>query len=100
MKIINVDQGSHKWLQIRLGKITGTRLKDVFATNNLPLVDKLIAEELTGQAPEDRVTEAMQRGIEEEPMARKAYEELTEEEVEEVGLCVHDKYEWLALSPD
>jgi hypothetical protein len=41
---VHVEQGSLEWLKLRLGKITGTRLKEVFKSDNLPLVYKMIAE--------------------------------------------------------
>jgi hypothetical protein len=40
MLIVDVEQGSQEWLRMRLGKITGTRLKEVFKSDNLPLIDE------------------------------------------------------------
>ena len=37
---VEVEQGSIEWLKMRLGKVTGTRLKNVFKTDNLTLIDE------------------------------------------------------------
>ena len=64
MIIHNCDQGSHEWHQLRLGKLTGSRLKKMFAKDNLSLIDELIAEEEVGMIDDDDfVSEEMQRGI-------------------------------------
>ncbi len=44
MIVSELAQGSYDWLLIRKGKITGSRAKEVFKSNNLPLIDELIAE--------------------------------------------------------
>ena len=48
MKILDLPQRSQEWFEARLGVITGSRAKQVFAKNNLPFIDELIAERLTG----------------------------------------------------
>ena len=53
MIIHNCTQGSHEWHQLRLGKITGSRLKKMMAKDNLALIDELIAEEQVGIADDD-----------------------------------------------
>jgi hypothetical protein len=80
------DQQSAKWFEAKLGKIGGTRLKQVFSTNNLDLVDELIAEIGSGMHPENFVTAAMQRGIDLEPTVRRIFARLHDLEVEEIGL--------------
>lgn len=100
MIIENLEQGSLEWHQIRLGKVTGSRIKGVTAKDNLPLIDELIAEIISGQAEEIYPNAAMQRGIDLEPIAIASYEEVTGLKVENVGFVVSDKYEWLGHSPD
>ena len=29
MKVVNIDQNSEQWLELRKGKITGSKLKDI-----------------------------------------------------------------------
>ena len=100
MKIYNEEQRSKEWHLRRLGKVTGSRAKKVFATNNLPLIDTMIAEVMTGEEEEIFTTAAMQRGIDEEPKACKDYEKATGYTVTHAGLCVHDTMDFLAVSPD
>jgi putative phage-type endonuclease len=101
MKIFrDIEQGSPEWLKLRLGKVTGTRLKKLMAANNLDLVDCLISEMITEQSKEEKTSAAMQRGTEMEPLARKAYEDFAECKVEEIGFIQSDKYDWFGMSPD
>lgn len=44
MKVVNVEQGSDAWLNLRKGKITGSKLKDVVSEGNI--TTKLISAEL------------------------------------------------------
>lgn len=100
MEIIECEQGSAEWEELRLGKVTSTRLKKVMARSNLPLIDEIIAEELTGMAKDNYTTEAMQRGIDMEPLARKRYTEKTKNKINEVGFCVSEEMPFVGLSPD
>ena len=100
MIIYNEEQRSKEWHIRRLGKVTGSRAKKVFATNNLPLIDTLIAEVMTGEEEEIFTNAAMQRGIDEEPHACSDYEKKMGYTVDHVGICIHDTYDFLAVSPD
>ena len=101
MIIHNCDQGSHEWHQIRLGKITGTRLKKMLAKDNLALLDELIAEEETGLSDDDDfVSEEMQRGIDLEPLAIQEYCNVTGHEVDHPCLIQSSQWPILTMSPD
>ena len=101
MIIHNCDQGSHEWHQIRIGKITGTRLKKMLANDNLSLIDELIAEEETGLTDDDDfVSEEMQRGIDLEPLAIQEYSNITGHEVDHPCLIQSDEWPILMMSPD
>lgn len=101
MKIYNdLEQGSLEWLKLRLGKVTGSRLKELLASDNLKLIDKLTAELITEEIKETRPSESMQRGTDMEPIARKYYEAYTGSLVEQVGFMVSEKYDWFGVSPD
>jgi predicted phage-related endonuclease len=63
MTILDLPQRSQEWFEARLGVITGSRAKQVFAKNNLPFIDELIAERLTGVIPQSFTSEAMKHGI-------------------------------------
>lgn len=100
MKILDLPQRSAEWFEARLGVITGSRAKQVFAKNNLPFMDELIAERLTGVIPESFTSKSMEHGILYEPEAIRVYEETTHREVQEIGFCIHDHYPFIAVSPD
>lgn len=101
MKIYkDIEQGSIEWLKLRLGKVTGTTLGELMGADNLKLVDRLIAEMISEQVKEIRISEEMQRGADMEPIARQAYEEYTGQKVEQFGFLQSDKFEWFGLSPD
>ena len=101
MRIHKVEQGSDQWKRLKLGKISGTRIKDVFKSDNLSLVDELIAESISDEIEEDVfINEAMQRGIDYEPLARISYELRTGLITEQFGFLQHSEYDWLGISPD
>lgn len=97
----DVEQGSYEWHQLRLGKITSTRLKKVLSKDNLSLVDELIAEEETGLSDDDGfVSEEMQRGIDLEPLAIQEYESITGNTVTRYGFLQSEELPILCQSPD
>ena len=101
MIIHNCDQGTHEWLQLRLGKITGTRLKKMLAKDNLALLDELIAEEETGLSDDDDfISEEMQRGIDLEPLAIQEYSNITGHDVDHPCLIQSSEWPILMMSPD
>jgi putative phage-type endonuclease len=99
MKITDFEQGSEEWLNARIGVITGTRLKQVLGTQSKNLLYELIAECLA-PSTEMGMSEAMERGSLYESDARMLYESTTGYDIETVGLCIHDEYDWLGSSPD
>lgn len=100
MKIINTEQRSKEWFEMRLGVITGSRCGNVFKSANLSFVDELIAERLSGEVVESPTTQAMMHGIMMEPVALDEYRMRKGVDAREVGFCVHDEHPWLAISPD
>jgi hypothetical protein len=97
----DLEQGTEEWLKVRLGKITGTRLKDVFKSNNLTLVDELISEMLTGELPEiEFKSAAMERGNELEPEAINEYMTETFNYVQSVGFVESEEFKNVGFSPD
>ncbi len=99
-------QGSAAWLSERLGKVTGSKVDDIYATvktgeaaarRNYRL--QLALERITGESEPVYVNDAMRRGTELEPFARSAYELHSGNLVSEVGFLSHP--EMLAgTSPD
>jgi len=102
MKIINVEQGTKDWHDLRRCKVTGTKLADVMGTNlgRVQLISELIAEEATEQSKMTRPTEEMERGIAEEEFAVRAFEKVTGKKVVRGGMWLSDEYDFVAISPD
>lgn len=97
---VKIEQGTPEWHKARAGKITGTRLANVFKSDNLTLIDELIAEIVTGTTEEGVTTKAMQNGKDTEPIVRLIYQEVKGINIEEVGFCLAEWNDYLALSPD
>ena len=101
MIIHSIQQGSPEWFMLRLGMVTGSRIKDVFKKDNLTLIDQLIAEQLTEMPDDDAyVSDAMQRGLDYEPMALDRYEELTGHTLIRGGFIRSEEMPRLGYSPD
>lgn len=102
MKILDFEQGTKEWHDARRCRITGTKLKAVMGTPEARrgLIAELIGEEGTEQGKLAPTTMEMERGTAEEAFAIRTFTERTGKNVQSVGLCVHDEYDWLALSPD
>ena len=105
MKIINVEQGSDEWLQIRLGVATASNFSKIVTSKGeiaKPYAEyalKLASETLLDE-PEDSYKSAdMERGNELEPLAREAYEEYNFCQVKEVGFMLSDCKNY-GYSPD
>ena len=97
---VKVEQGTKEWKNLRLGKITGTRLKGIRSSNNLTIIDEMISELVVGEPEFIFVNEAMRRGNEKEPEARDLYIEKTGINIEEVGFCISIDNDYIGLSPD
>jgi hypothetical protein len=107
VKVIDVEQGTPEWHQIRLGRLTGSVVSDAFSTiksgwgagrKNLRV--RLVLERLTGKSQESGFSSFdMERGTLLEPDARSAYEVETGLLVQQVGFVAHDDL-MAGCSPD
>jgi putative phage-type endonuclease len=102
-----MDQRTDEWFAARLGKVTASRVADVIAktksgysTSRQNYLAELVLERMTGRRQESFTNAAMQRGTEMEPVARAAYEAMSGEIVEEVGLILHPRLQMSGASPD
>ena len=100
MKILDLQQRSAEWFDSRLGVITGSRAKKAFASNNLPFIDELIAEKVSGKMEELFQSKAMEHGVLFEPQALEEYVKRTGNNAQEIGFCIHDEFNYIAVSPD
>ena len=100
MEVINCIQGSPEWFAERLGKLTGSEAQAISANGAglKTLVNKLVAERLTGKVENGYTNADMERGKELEDEARNAYELETGNTVTKVGYCKLD--EFTGASPD
>ena len=102
-----MDQGSESWFQVRIGKVTASRVADVIAKTKTGYsasrdnyMAQLVCERLTGQKGESFTNAAMQHGTDTEPLARAAYEALQDVLVDEVGFVPHPSIDMAGASPD
>lgn len=107
MQSSDIKQGTEAWLNLRLGKVTASRVADVMAktktgpsTSRINYMMQLLCERLTGNREEMFVNAAMQRGTDLEPIARSAYEVDSGFMVEETGMASHPAIEGFGASPD
>ena len=102
-----MEQGTEAWFNIRIGKVTASRVADVLAktktgysTTRDNYMAQLVCERLTGQKGENFTNAAIQHGIETEAYARAAYEARYDVLVDEVGFVSHPTIEMSGASPD
>jgi putative phage-type endonuclease len=101
--IHKMEQGSDEWFDVKAGKISASRAKDLMAKKTTAtyqnLIHKIAAERVTGEYIKDGYFGyAMQRGKDLEPEARGTFEFLTGNDVETVGFIEAD--DWTGCSPD
>jgi hypothetical protein len=104
----DLEQGTDEWLELRRGLLTASTIGQLLtptlrvANNDTSrgLIATLAAERITGRTEDVWVTDAMQRGNDEEPLARALYAEHFAP-VTEVGFIIRDEPAYrLGYSPD
>lgn len=102
-----IEQGTPEWHQLRLGKVTASRVSDVMAkiktgesASRKNYRAELVVQRLTGLPSESFTNAAMEWGTATEPMARIAYEIAKEVLVEQVGFIDHPTIAMFGCSPD
>ena len=102
-----VEQGSDEWKRLRLGHVTASNVSDVMAKGKAgeaitryKYKVRLVAERMTGNAPESFSNSAMEWGIEMEPIARMQYEAKADAFVDKTGFWHHPTIQWVGVSPD
>lgn len=97
----NFPQRSEEWEAIRVGKIGGSEAIGLTTpARQKTLIWKKLAEQLTGEQEAVFVTEAMQYGIDTEPIVIDLYEKETFNAIDSVGYIENNDYPLLGLSPD
>ena len=107
MRIVECEQGTPEWAIARAGRVTASRICDVMAkiksgeaASRRNYRAEIIAEILTGMPAEQYVSAEMQRGTEQEPFARAAYEVRKDVMVDQLGFILHPTIERSGGSPD
>lgn len=102
-----IEQGTPEWHQLRLGKVTASRVSDVLAkirsgesASRKNYRAELVVQRLTGMPSESFTNAAMEWGTATEPMARIAYEIAKGVLVEQVGFIDHPTIAMFGCSPD
>ena len=102
-----IAQGSPEWFQMRLGKVTASRVADILAkTKTGPSASRqnylieLALQRTTGIIQESYSNAAMEWGTQTEPQARVAYEVNTNNFVDQVAFIDHPSIKWFGCSPD
>lgn len=104
-----IVQKSDEWFAARCGKFTGSRFADVLAKSKKDgkplkarqdLIWTLATERIQGYQPKGASSYSLQWGVDNEPLAREAYEIKTGEFVTEVGFIQHPTFENVGISPD
>jgi hypothetical protein len=92
-EVVIAPQGSEAWFLDRCGRATASEFSSVLAKGQgktrAAYMRRVVAERLTGKPIDTYRNGHMDRGTEQEPFARLAYEALTGEPVEQVGFLKH-----------
>ena len=102
-----IEQGTQEWHQLRLGKVTASRISDVLAkvksgesASRRNYKMELVVERLTGLKTESYTSPAMQHGIDNEGIARSTYEIQNNVLVDQVAFINHYNIKNAGCSPD
>lgn len=105
--LLSIEQGTDAWHQLRLGKVTASRMADVLSkgksgesASRTKYRTELVVQRLTGLPSESFTNAAMEWGTKTEPLARVAYEVAKGCFVEQVAFVDHPSIEWFGCSPD
>jgi putative phage-type endonuclease len=104
---MEIKQGTPEWLQLRIGKITASRIADILSQSKkgetatrAKYRNELIRQRMTGVLGEFYTNSHMQRGIELEPLARASYEVHRGLLVDQVAFVNHPTILSAGASPD
>lgn len=102
-----MEQRTAEWFDVRLGKVTASRVHDLLAqtktgysTSRKNYMMELMVERLTHAKQESYTNSYMQHGIDNEPIARAAYEKVIDGLVHEIGFVMHPAVPMFGCSPD
>ncbi|KIC39385.1 lambda exonuclease family protein [Leisingera sp. ANG-M7] len=98
------QQGTDEWHDLRLGKVTASKVNDAMMDASKAGYQnyraQLVCERLTGRPTETFKSAAMDQGNETEPQARAMYTMTTGQMVQEVAFVDHPEISMAGASPD
>lgn len=101
MKFLPIQQNSPEWWDLKVGKISGTRFGQLISTRENMLIEELANEIMDGYIePEEYVSEDMQFGIDNEPIALDKLESILNVKFIRGGVIQSDFHENHIASPD
>lgn len=107
MIIRDLEQGTESWRQLRLGRVTASRVADIvartktgYSTSRENYLTELLLERITGFPTNRFQSDAMRYGTEMEPLARAAYAFDMDVNVEQIAFATHPSIEMAGASPD
>lgn len=115
MRIVCTTQNTPEWFDARCGKVTGSNVCLVMSRLKVNRGDRkkgdssaererykriVIAETLSGVPVRNYVSPWMDEGRDNEPIARTAYEQLFDCEVQQTGFILHPNIDRFGSSPD
>ena len=103
-----MEQRTEEWFAARKGKVTASRISDVMAKGRggaesltrQKYIDQLVTERLTKTVAEGFTNDAIQRGVDLEPIARLMYQFKTGDYVSDAPFVQHPTIEMSGASPD
>ena len=115
MRILCSTQLTNEWFEARCGKVTGSNVWKVMKRMKVNRGEKkvgdsseerekykdvIIGEILSGLPNRNFVSQWMDEGRENEPLARTAYEQLFDCEIKQTGFVLHPNLDRFGASPD
>jgi putative phage-type endonuclease len=104
---MTIEQGTEEWLQLRCGKITASRIKDMMAKARVPgeglranYMMQLAVERATGRPAQTYQSKIMEEAHIWEPKARSWYQFVCSNTVEQVAFIEHPRLKLAGCSPD
>ena len=104
---VAVQQGTDEWHQLRLGKVTASRVADILAktktgasASRQNYLIELALQRATKVIEPSYTNSAMEWGTATEPQARVAYEVASHNFVDQIAFVDHPTIEWFGCSPD
>ncbi|EJF92679.1 lambda exonuclease family protein [Bartonella tamiae] len=102
-----IIQRSPEWFELRLGKVTASRIHDVmsktksgYSTSRANYMAELVLQNVTHSIEQTYISQAMQWGTDTEEQARNAYSFYSGNEVDEIAFINHPVITQAGASPD